>query len=55
MFGDYHIFLHNPFVMREPIKLFARGNKTDKIAPPDLDCIFFSFYKVVSFFQSYLF
>ena len=30
--------------MRDPIKLAAKGSKTDKIALPDLDCnIFFLF------------
>ena len=34
--------------MSEPIKLAASGNKTDKIAPPDLDCkIFFFLYNGV--------
>ena len=27
--------------MRDPIKLAAKGSKTDKIAPPDFDCNFF--------------
>ena len=29
--------------MRDPINLAAKGSKTDKIAPPDLDCNFFFF------------
>ena len=31
--------------MRDPIKLAAKGSKTDKIAPPDLDCKIFFFLK----------
>ena len=41
--------LHTP-VIREPIKLAASGSNTDKIAPPDLDCKIFSFYRVVFLF-----
>ena len=37
--------------MKDPIKLAAKGSKTDKIVPPDLDCKFFSFYREVSFLK----
>ena len=44
--NSFIIFL----ILRKHIKLAAKGIKTDKIAPPDLDCrIFFFLYSGVVF------